>query len=85
MNDFICIHSITIKDDYVYFRCIEQCDIKTVVPQMLVNITLPMTLGKWYKKYCEVYNQEFSSEDGLKSPTYGSDQHLPVGEKKPSE
>lgn len=85
MNDFICIHSITVHDDYVYFRCIEQCDIKTVVPQMLVNITLPLTLGKWYKKYCETYNEEYSFAPGLKSPTNGSDQQLPLIENKPSE
>ena len=45
-------------DENFYFLNINQADFKMVIPQLLMNVTLPMTTKNWYnnlKKVCNSY------------------------------
>ncbi len=66
LTDFLSLHCLYMDDEYVYFKNMGQCDVKTVIPQNLVNITLPLKLNAWYKKICEVYNEEYGKKEEKK-------------------
>ena len=46
--DFLNFFKISEEDEYIVFSSLNQCDFKMSIPQMLINITLPMTSKNWY-------------------------------------
>lgn len=43
--------------DNYYFTNLTQTDFKMILPQSLLNFTLPMKLIAWYKSFIDVINK----------------------------
>jgi hypothetical protein len=61
--DFLNLFKITDEGEEIVFTSLNQVDFKMPIPQMLINVTLPMTSKSWYgniKKFANSveYNKE---------------------------
>ena len=61
--DFLNLFKVSDEGDDIVFTSLNQVDFKMPIPQMLINITLPMTSKTWYgniKKFANsiVYDRE---------------------------
>ena len=54
--DFLNLFKVTDEGEYIIFTSLNQVDFKMPIPQMLINMTLPMTSKKWYNSIKQFSN-----------------------------